>query len=192
MRSLVGMLQALVSVIYQEKCNGLMKAAEELKMLNRLLFVPGVEHTMLTLGQFVLGRAEAQRVYGAARVSYNECTRNTLKPSTSTCSYKWRETLKGSIFGVIPSIPAVKGPGDGLVVAPADKASLLGSEFESKQCREQFLTPLWFFSQSMCNSLAFRTSILCLLVDIDTYGGVSSTSKEGCGYYCSKTKHNFL
>ena len=35
-----------------------------------------------------------------------------------------------------------------------------------------------------------------LLLDLDSYGGVdplgvSSISKEGCGYYCSKTKHNF-
>ena len=76
-------------------------------------------------------RAEAQRVYGATRESHNELTRNTLKHSTS--SYKWWETLKGSIFGVNPSIPAVGGPGvgGGLVAAPAEKASLLGSQFDS-------------------------------------------------------------
>ena len=33
-------------------------------------------------GQFVLARAEAKRVYGAARESHNEPTRNTLKHST--------------------------------------------------------------------------------------------------------------
>ena len=33
-------------------------------------------------GQFVLARAEAQRIYGAARQSHNECTRNTLKNFT--------------------------------------------------------------------------------------------------------------
>ena len=52
-------------------------------------------------GQFALARAEAQRVYGAARESHNESTRNTLKDSTY--SRKWEETLKGSIFGVKPS-----------------------------------------------------------------------------------------
>ena len=72
----------------------------------------------------MLARAEAQRVYGAARESHNERTRNTLKHST--CSHQWWETLKGSIFGVKPSSPALKGPGGGLVVAPAEKASLLG------------------------------------------------------------------
>ena len=34
------------------------------------------------------------------------------------------------------------GPGGGLVVAPAEKASHLGSQFDSKQCCEQFVTPL--------------------------------------------------
>ena len=67
----------------------------------------------------MLARAEAQRVYGVER------TRNTLKHST--CSHKWWETLKGSIFGVKPSIPALSGPGGGVVVAPAEKVSGSGS-----------------------------------------------------------------
>ena len=41
--------------------------------------------------RIMLARAEAQRVYGAARESHNESTRNTLKHST--CSHKWWETL---------------------------------------------------------------------------------------------------
>ena len=119
---------------------------------------------------------------------------NTLKHST--CSHKWWETLKGLIFGVKLSIPALKWPGGGLAVAPHEKAALLGSRFDSKHCHEQFATSLSCFLQSTCNSLAFRTSVLLrLLLDLDTYGvadplGVSSISKEGCGYYCSKTNHN--
>ena len=65
----------------------------------------------------------------------------------STCSHKWWERLKGSIFGVKPFIPALREPGVGLVVAPAEKASLLGSQFDSKQCREQIVTPLFCFPQ---------------------------------------------
>ena len=58
-------------------------------------------------------------------------------------------------------------------VAPAEKASLLGSQFDSKQCREQFGTPLSCFPQSRCNSLVFRTSVLLrLLLNLDTYGAV--------------------
>ena len=81
------------------------------------------------------------------------------------------------IFGVKPSIPALRGPGGGLVVAPAEKASLLGSQFDSKQCRKQFVTPLSCFPQSMCNSFTFRTPVLLrLLLDLDKYGGVSFLS----------------
>ena len=71
--------------------------------------------------------------------SHNERARRTL--TSTTCSHKWWETLKGSIFGEKPSIPALRGPGGALVVSPAEKA-LLGALFDSKQCHVQFVTPL--------------------------------------------------
>ena len=88
----------------------------------------------------------------------------------STCSHKWWETLKGSIFSVKHSIPALKGSGGSLVVASAEKASLLESQSDSKQCHEQFVTPLSCFHQSRNNSFSFQTSvILHLLLDLDTH-----------------------
>ena len=58
------------------------------------------------------------------------------------------------------------------MVTPAVKASLLSSQFDSKQCRELFLT-LFVLFPSSCYSLAFRTPVLLrLLHDLDTYGGV--------------------
>ena len=81
--------------------------------------------------------------------------------------------MKGSIFGVKPPIPDLRGPGDGLVVAPAEKASLTGYQFDSKQSREQFVTPLSCFPQSRCNLFPFCTSVIFhLLLYLDTYGGV--------------------
>ena len=77
----------------------------------------------------MVARAEAQNVYGATRESHNERTRNTMKHFT--CSHKWWETLKGSIVGVKPSILALSWPGGGLVVSLAEKASFLGSPFDS-------------------------------------------------------------
>ena len=97
--------------------------------------------------------------------------------------------LNGSIFGVKLFIPALRGPGGGVVVAPAEKGSHLGSQFDSRQCHELYITPLSCFSQSRFNSLTFWTPVLlCLLLDLDTYGGVdsfrcvSSFSKDGCRY----------
>ena len=69
--------------------------------------------------QFVHSSTEAQRVYGVAMASYNERTRMTL--TSTTCSHKWWETLKGSIFGEKPSIPTLTGPGGALVVSPLRK-----------------------------------------------------------------------
>ena len=58
------------------------------------------------------------------------------------------------------------------MVSPAAKASLLGALFDSKQCRE-FVTSLSCFPRPVCNSLAFRSSVLRrLLLDLDSYGGV--------------------
>ena len=121
-------------------------------------------------GQFVLARVEAQRVYGVARESHNDSTRNTLKHSPVHISggRHWKIRSK---TGVKSSIPAVRGPGGGLVVAPAEKASLLSSLFDRKHCCEEFVTTLSCFPQSRCNSLAFRTHVpLRLLLDLDTYG----------------------
>ena len=81
--------------------------------------------------------------------------------------------LEGSIFDVNPSISALREFGGSLVVAPAEKALLLGSQFDSKQCHEQFVTYLSCFPQSMCNSSAFGTpDLLRLLLGLDTYRGV--------------------
>ena len=86
MRSLVGLFLPLFCIVDLETNNGLMSAAGELLMLNRLLIVPRVEHAD-HWGRFVLGRAETQRVDGNTRQSHNECTSNAL--NHSTCSHKW-------------------------------------------------------------------------------------------------------
>ena len=115
----------------------------------------------------MLAHAEAKRVYGAARESHHERTKNTLKHST--CSHKWWETLKGT-----PPLERLSMGTEAVLcmMAPADKASPQGSQFVSKQCREQFVTSLSCFSLSRCNSLAFRTVLLRLLLDLDTSGSI--------------------
>ena len=57
------------------------------------------------------------------------------------------------------------------MVALAEKVSLMGSRFDSKQCREEFVTPVSCFPQSRCNCLAFQTPVLLHLL-LDTYGSV--------------------
>ena len=67
------------------------------------------------------------------------------------------DTERLDLWCVKPSIP-----GGGMVVAPTEKASLMGSEFDSKQSREQFVTPWSCFPQSRYNSLAFCVCFLIL------------------------------
>ena len=118
----------------------------------------------------MLTREDTLRIYSTARELHNESTRNTLRHSK--CSRKWGETLKFTIFGV-KSILALRGHGGGLLVALAEKASLLGSQFDSKQCCEQFIIPLCCFPHYRCNALVFWTTVFPhLLLELDTYGGV--------------------
>ena len=49
MSSLVGMFLPLFCIVDLETRNGLMPATGELMLINRLLIVPGVEHTMLNI-----------------------------------------------------------------------------------------------------------------------------------------------
>ena len=58
------------------------------------------------LGQFVLARDVAQRVYGAVRESHNERTRNTLKHST--CSHKFYSLKVPHHFEDIETIETIK------------------------------------------------------------------------------------
>ena len=89
-----GLFQPLFCVVDLAISNGLVPAAGELIMLSRLLMMPGVEHARSADRwlRFVFARPEALRVYGAARESHNERTKNILK--CSTCSHKWWESLK--------------------------------------------------------------------------------------------------
>ena len=57
----------------------------------------------------------------------------------------------------------------GLMVAPAEKASLLGAQFDSIQCCEQSVTSSSCFPQSWRNEMPFWTPVLhCLLLELDT------------------------
>ena len=63
-------------------------------------------HNAKHWGQFVLARAEAQKVHGAARESHNE-----MHQEYSEALHLFTLVVNGSIFGVKPSIPALRGPG---------------------------------------------------------------------------------
>ena len=61
-----------------------------------------------------------------------------------------RLDISGETFNSCP-----QGPGAGLVVAPAEKTLLLGSQFNCKPRHEQILRPLSSFPKSRYNYLSF-------------------------------------
>ena len=163
--------------IYLETSNGLIPTAGELMMLNRWLIVPGVEHAMLNIGFNLCWPVQGPRGSMVPQGSHNERSRNTLKHST--CSHNWWETLKGSIFGVKPSNPALRGPGGGLVVAPAENASLLGLSFTARSFMSslsllcfvslsigEILCPSKLLSSWVCFSILIHLGVLILWVGL--------------------------
>ena len=120
---------------------------------------------------YVRLRDAAEVVFSRSRREHDLRTRATLEGSASC--HKWWGTLKEALFGVSPSLPALRGPRGALVCDPAGKAALLSSHFDSKQSREQVVVPQACFPQSECCSLAFRASLVKrLLLDLDAGGGV--------------------
>ena len=67
------------------------------------------------------------------------------------------------------------------MLVPAEKASLLGSQFDSKQCREQFDR----------HTFVFRVSFLILTHMMVDSLGVCPLFLKMVADGCSKTKHNF-
>ena len=166
------MFLPLFCVVDLETNNSFMPAAAELIMLNRLLIMPGVEHEMLNIWVnlcLLLLRPKGSMVLQGSRITSAPGILWSTPPvyisgvrHSKARSLMWNLLFRLSV-----------GPVGVLVVAPAEKGSLLGSQFDRKQCREQFVTPLSCFPQSRWNSLAFQTSVLLrLLLDLDTYVGV--------------------
>ena len=85
-----------------------MTAAGEIMMLSRLLIMPGAEH--------------------AVQIFVIDLCMFVLKKRGSM-------VLQGSYIMNGTTSGALRGPRSGLVVASTAKASLLGSQFKSKQCR---------------------------------------------------------
>ena len=120
---------------------------------------------------YVVARDEAGAIFSRSEDDYKYRIKHTLNSAVS--SKKWWGTLKESLFGASPSLPALRGNGGALVFDPAGKADLLGSHFDSKQNREHIVLPQGCFPEPECSSLAFRSSlVVSLLLDLDSGGGV--------------------
>ena len=168
-RSLVGLFLPLFCVVDMEKNNGVMMAAGELTMLSRLLIVPGGEHAVqiiwVIFWSLVLRPRGSMVLQGSHIMNEPGILWSTLAVQISGVKHLRLVLWYEAIYS------ALRGPWSGLVVAPAEKASLLhmGSQFDSKQCGEQFITPLSCLPQSRCNSFAFRTPVLLRLLLILTH-----------------------
>ena len=118
----------------------------------------------------MLARAEAQRVYGAERESYNEAPGIlwSTPPFHISGGRHWKARSRCEIYSC--SQGARRWFSGGCCWESRTPGL---SVWQQAVSWAVFVTPLSCFPQSRCNSLTFRTSILLhLLLDLDTYGGV--------------------
>ena len=140
---------------------------------------------------------DCDRVYTNCTVHTGSCRSHTMSYSmtSSTRSHIWWETRKCSIFSVMPCVPSFRESGGSLVVNPAEKDSLLGSLFDSKQCHEQLVTHLTV--SSAMNSLSLigfthsvRRRLLCDLHALiwwsPSVGSLSFIISDGFWCYCDE------
>ena len=110
----------------------------------------------------------------------SELMKHTRRPSISLVSetsmfsspQKWWTTLKSAVFGSSSSLPALVGPGGGLVCKSVGKADLLSDHFDSKQSRESVDLLVTCHPSPSLITFAFRSSeVKRPLLDLDPYGG---------------------
>ena len=166
MKSLAGLFLQLFCIVDLEISNGLMPAAGELMMLRRLLILPDEEHAVQIIGFYLCFLVLRPRLSMVLLGSHIMNSPGILW-RTRPVHISGGKHLKAQ--SLVWSHLALRGPGDGLVVAPAEKFVTPGLSVWQQQCREQFVTPLSCFPHSRCNSLAlWAPVILYLLLDIYT------------------------
>ena len=132
--------KVLLFIVDLKMSNGLMPAAGELMMLSRLLIMRYVDHAVQIIGVYLcllVLRPRRSMVLQGSHIMNAPGILWSIPPVHIS-----RETLKGSVFGVKPSIPALRGPRGGLVVAPSEKVSLLAISLTASSVVSSS-SPLW-------------------------------------------------
>ena len=169
------MLLPLFCIVDLETSNGMMPAAGELKMLNRLLIVPGVEHTMLNIGVnlcLLVLRLGGSMVLLGSHIMSTPGVLWSASPVHRIGVKHWKaQSFAETFYSCSQWAQRLFGGGS---CWESLSLGTLGSLYDIKQCREQFVTLLSCFSQPRCNSLSFQTSVLLhLIFDPDAYGCIN-------------------
>ena len=147
-------------------------SSEELMMLNRLLIVPGAEHAMPNIGVNMCLLVQRPRGSLVLQGSHIMSAPGILWSTPPV--HKVMEDTERLCLWCETFYSCSQEPGGGLVVAPAEKTSLLGSKFDRNSVVSS-LSLLCLVSISLGDFLGgdFWTSVLLrLLLDLDTYEGV--------------------
>ena len=114
--------------------------------------------------------------YSEAKHQFSVRSRDVLMNAQSP--HQWWSTLKSAMFGLNSSLPPYVGGGGRLMCESVGKADLLSDHFDGKLSREPVDLPLTYHLSPRLTTFAFRTSeVLCLLLDLDPYGGTDSLGR---------------
>ena len=119
---------------------------------------------------YVCCRSIAQRMYSLAQSDYNSHLKTVLAGASQP--HSWWSALKQSLFGVDSSLPPLSKSDGSISHSSKDKADLLASLFNSKQCSDEVVLPSSCFPSVKMSSAAFKSSELVkYLNDLDSFGG---------------------
>ena len=119
---------------------------------------------------YVRLRAQARRTYSAAQDDYHDHLKSVLTGTSQP--HAWWSAVKQSLFGVDSQLPSLSCPDGSVCHRSKDKADLLASVFDGKQCGDKLTFPPSCFPDIKLSSIAFKSSELArLLEDLDSFGG---------------------
>ena len=119
---------------------------------------------MIALWLIRKSQVRANETYSEAKHQFS--VRNIDVLMNVQSPHKWWSTLKSAVFGSSSSLPALVGPGGGLVCELVDNPDLLSDHFDSKQSRESVHLLVTCHSSPSLITFAFRSSeVKHLLLD---------------------------
>ena len=108
-----------------------------------------------------------QLVYEDAEEAFTERSKSLLTKAPNP--RKWWSTEKTAVFGASSSLPPLVDRG-GKLVLPAD-VKTSSAHFNAEKCRDSFQQLHSYDPSSVLWSVAFRSTVLSLILDLDPYNG---------------------
>ena len=116
-----------------------------------------------------MARRHGQFVYGDTERAFTERRKSHLANVQNP--RKWWTTVKAALFGASSSLSTLVARRGKLVWSANENVSLFWVHFDAKQCSDCFQQPHSCDPSPVLCSVAFQSSFVGSLLDLDIYGG---------------------